>query len=92
MYRTWGGGAGKVGAWLSPVKPTSTLSSIRNFALPIENSAEFFSKVLVPAGTRYQIGKSASAFGQPGGDIQVLLLDRISPANFGPTIPLAPWL
>ena len=92
MYRIWGGDAGKIGAWLSPAKPASTLSSIRNFALPIENSAEFFSEVLVPAGTRYQTGKAASAFGQPGGGIQVLLLDRISPTNFGPTIPLAPWL
>lgn len=92
MYRVWGDGASKVGAWLSPVKPTSTLSSIRNLALPVENSAEFFSEVLVPAGTRYQIGKAASAFGQPGGGTQVLLLDRISPSNFGTTISLAPWL
>jgi len=38
---------------------------------------------LVPAGTRYQVGTAASAFGQPGGAIQVLLLDRIPAGNFG---------
>jgi len=61
-------------------------------ALPPVNSAEYVSEVLVPAGTRYQIGTAASAFGQPGGGVQVLLLDRIPAANFGPGTPIAPWL
>ena len=92
MYRVWGGESGQVAAWLSPTKPSSTLSSIRDLALPPGNSAEFLSEVLVPAGTRYQIGTAASAFGQPGGATQVLLLDRIPASNFGPGAPLAPWL
>lgn len=92
MYRVWGGESGQVAGWLSPTKPSSTLSAIRDLALPPGNSAEFLSEVLVPAGTRYQIGTAASAFGQPGGATQVLLLDRIPASNFGPGAPLAPWL
>jgi hypothetical protein len=92
MYRVWGDEAGQVGGWLSPTAPNSTLSAIQDLALPPGNSAEFSSQVLVPAGTRYQIGTAASAFGQAGGGSQVLLLDQIPAANFGPGVPLAPWL
>ena len=92
MYRVWGGESGQVAGWLSPTRPPSTLSSIRDLALPPGNTAEYVSQVLVPAGSRYQIGTAASAFGQPGGGAQVLLLDRIPAANFGPATPLAPWL
>jgi hypothetical protein len=92
MYRVWGGGSSQVAGWLSPTPPASTLSAIRDLALPPANSAEFMSEVFVPAGTRYQIGPAAGAFGQPGGATQVLLLDRIPVANFGDGQPLAPWL
>jgi hypothetical protein len=49
------------GSWLSPTKPTLTLSAVRQLALPPANSAEYVSKVLVSAGTRYQIGTAAKA-------------------------------
>ena len=92
MYRVWGDEAGKVAGWLSPTKPTSSLKAMRELALPPGNSAAYVSEVLVPAGTRYQVGTAASAFGQPGGAGQVLLLDRIPAANFGSGAPLAPWV
>lgn len=44
----------------------------------------------VPAETRIQIGTAGAAFGQPGGASQILLLDRIPPANFGLGVPLGP--
>ena len=90
MFRVWGDGADQVGGWLTPTQPTSRLSAIRSLALPVDNSAQFVSKVTVPAGTRIQIGTAGPAFGQAGGASQVLLLDRIPSANFGPGVPLGP--
>ncbi len=90
MFRVWGDGADQVGGWLTPTRPPSQLSAIRDLALPVENSAQWVSQVTVPAGTRIQIGAAGSAFGQPGGASQILLLDRIPAANFGPGVPLGP--
>ncbi len=90
MYRVWGGEAGRVGGWLTPVPPAARLSAIRGLALPPGNSAEMVSEVLVPAGTRIQVGHTARAFGQPGGSPQVLLLDPIPAVNFKPGTPLGP--
>jgi len=45
-------------------------------------------KNLHKAFTRYQIGKAAPAFGQPGGGSQVFLLDKIPLKNFEPGIKL----
>jgi hypothetical protein len=90
MFRVWGDGADKVGGWLTPTPPASQLSAIRDLALPVENSAQWVSEVTVPAGTRFQIGTAAEAFGQPGGGTQILLLERIPPSNFGPGTPLGP--
>lgn len=90
MFRVWGDGADKVGGWLTPTPPASQLSAIRDLALPVENSAQWISEVTVPAGTRFQVGTAAGAFGQPGGGTQILLLERIPPSNFGPGTPLGP--
>jgi RHS repeat-associated protein len=88
MFRVWGDGADKVGGWLTPTPPASQLSAIRDLALPVDNSAQWISEVTVPTGTRFQIGTAGRAFGQPGGGIQIQLLDRIPPANFRPGKPL----
>lgn len=48
------------------------------------------SPVLVPAGTRIQVGVAGEAFGQPGGLIQVRLLEEIPLSSFGKGAPLAP--
>jgi hypothetical protein len=88
MYRVWGGGARQVGSWLSPVPPTSAASATESLALPAANTAQFYSKVLVPTGTRYQIGTAAAANGLGGGGVQVQLIDQIPTANFGPAILL----
>lgn len=92
MWRVHGDEAGQLGGWLSPTRPNSSLQAMRDLALPPQNSAEFLSPVLVPKGTRYQIGTAAEAFGQPGGGTQILLLDRVPAANFGTPQPFAPWL
>ena len=90
MFRVWGDEAGQVGGWLTPTRPSSTLSSIRDLALPPGNSARMVSEVTVPAGTRIQMGTAGPAFGQPGGAPQILLLDRIPAASYGPGVPLGP--
>jgi len=88
MYRVWGGGSQQAGAWLSPVAPASSAAATESLALPVENTAQFYSQVLVPAGTRYQIGTAAAANGLSGGGVQVQLLERIPLGNYGPGIPL----
>lgn len=88
MYRVWGGGSQQAGAWLSPVAPTSAAAATESLALPAANTAQFYSEVLVPAGTRYQIGTAAAANGLGGGGVQVQLLERIPLGNYGPGIPL----
>jgi RHS repeat-associated protein len=84
MYRVWGGGSEKIGKWLTPFKPESSFAAISGNALPSTNSAYYYSEVLVPAGTRIQLGVSGPAFGQPGGGIQVQLMSRIPIQNYGP--------
>lgn len=89
-YRVFGGGASRLGAWMSPVPPRSAAVVRADMALPVDNTAEFVSVVTVPAGTLIRIGRAAPAFGQPGGGEQVQLLELIPPASFGEAAPLAP--
>jgi hypothetical protein len=88
MYRVFGGGSQQAGAWLSPIRPISAASATESLALPGANAAQFYSEVLVPAGTRYQIGTAAAANGLGGGGVQVQLLERNPLGNYGPGIPL----
>ena len=90
MYRVWGGGSQQVGAWLTPIRPTSAAASTEGLALPSANTAQFYSEVVVPAGTRYQVGTAAAANGLGGGGVQVQLLERISLGNYRPGIQLPP--
>ena len=90
MYRVWGGGSRQAGPWLSPVPPTSAAAATESLALPTANTAQFYSEVLVPAGTRYQIGTAAAANDLRGGGVQVQLLEQIPNGNFGPGIALPP--
>ncbi len=89
MYRVWGGESGQAGSWLTPIRPASAAEARAGLALPGQNAATYVSEVTVPAGTRYQVGAAASAFGQPGGATQVQLLDRIPGSSFHPGVPLA---
>ncbi|MCD1573379.1 RHS repeat-associated core domain-containing protein, partial [Agromyces mediolanus] len=84
MYRVWGGGAGKAGSWITPIKPSSAIAARQGLALPSENAATFVSEVTLPAGVRMQVGQAGSAFGQPGGWPQAQLLERIPMSSFGP--------
>lgn len=90
FYRVFGGGASRLGAWMSPVAPRSTAMVRADMALPPENTAEFVSVVTVPAGTLIRMGRAAPAFGQPGGGEQVQLLELIPAENFGEPSPLPP--
>jgi hypothetical protein len=88
MYRAWGTNAKQVGSWLSVTRPPSAV--VAQSTLALKYKPEYVSEVLVPAGTRIQIGWAAAqpTFGQPGQALQVRLLDRIPDSNFGPGIPL----
>lgn len=88
FYRAYGGGANKLGAWLSPTPPASRQSVRESLALPPQNTAEFYSVVTVPAGTLMKVGTAAPAFDQPGGGQQVQLLQLIPPESFSDPIPL----
>lgn len=89
-FRVWGGRSAQAGSWLSPIAPSSSAAARRLLALPKENAATFISRVQIPAETRIQYGTAARAFGQPGGGIQIQLLERIPISNFGPGVPLLP--
>ncbi len=88
FYRAYGGGANRLGAWLSPTPPVSREIVRRSLALPPENTAEEYVVVTVPADTRMKVGIAAPAFGQPGGGRQVQLLQLIPPDSFSEPIPL----
>ena len=88
FYRAYGGGANRLGAWLSPVQPTSSQSVREAMALPPANTAQFYSVVTVPAGTLMKVGIAAPAFDQPGGGRQVQLLELIPAESFSDPIPL----
>lgn len=88
FYRAYGGGANKLGAWLSPTPPASRQSVRESMALPPQNTAEVYSIVTVPAGTLMKVGTAAPAFDQPGGGRQVQLLELIPPESFSNPIPL----
>ncbi len=87
MYRVWGGESGRVGQWLTPTRPRSSTSAQQLLALPDSNTAEYVSEVVVPAGTRIQVGRAAANFGRQGGALQVQLLvkpSELNPSWFGP--------
>lgn len=90
FYRVWGGESGQIGEWLSPINPASGAAARAGLALPPGNAASFVSEVVVPAGTRLQVGAAGGAFGMPGGWTQVRLLERIAADAFGKGVPL-PW-
>ena len=90
MYRVWGGESGQAGEWLTPIDPMSSAAARQGLALPGGNTAEYVSRVTVPAGTRIQVGTAGAAFGESGGWTQVQLLQRIPSANFGKGVPLGP--
>jgi len=90
MYRVWGGGSGQAGEWLTPIDPASSAAARAGLALPEGNAASYVSQVLVPAGTRIQVGVAGEAFGQAGGWTQVRLLEQIPLSSFGKGVPLAP--
>jgi hypothetical protein len=88
LYRAYGGGANRLGAWMSETLPASSAVVKAEMALPPQNTAEFYSVVTVPAGTLMTIGVAAPAFDQPGGGRQVQLLELIPAESFSDPIPL----
>lgn len=88
LYRAYGGGANRLGAWMSATVPASSAAVKAEMALPPQNTAEFYSVVTVPAGTLMKIGVAAPAFDQPGGGRQVQLLELIPAESFSDPIPL----
>lgn len=86
-YRIWGGDALQPGQWLSPI-PLSSAQARALLALPPSNSAAFISRVEIPGGTQLQYGPAAPLFGQPGGGMQIQLLEMIPRESFQPGIPL----
>ena len=89
-WRVSGGRSAAEGAWLTPTQPTSASAAIRELSLPPGNTAQFVGPVRVPAGVQYQQGPAAGAFGQPGGGIQIQVLERLPSSSFGPRTPLQP--
>lgn len=87
-YRVHGGGAARVGAWITPTLPRDRVTARRTLALPPLNTAEFYARVDVPVGTRMRTGRAAPAFGQPGGGEQAELMDIISAESFSASMPM----
>ena len=68
VYRTWGGGSGKYGHWISPKNYGSAAKSM--LSLPPVNTATNTSSFLISKGSTVLTGKAAALFGQTGGGIQ----------------------
>lgn len=90
LYRAYGGGANRLGAWMSATLPASSAAVRAEMALPPANTATAYSAVTVPAGTLMKVGIAAPAFDQPGGGRQVQLLELIPAESFSEPIPLPP--
>jgi hypothetical protein len=90
VYRVWSGAGSPVSDWLTPIKPLSTSAAKSGFALPPQSAATHYSVVRIPAGTRLQYGTAGPAFGQPGGLLQIELVDKIPLGSYGPPIALPP--
>jgi RHS repeat-associated protein len=76
FYRAFGNESGPVGSFLSPTMPASRSEAISGLALPPGNTAESLATLRVQGGVRVQRSTAAEAFGQPGGNAQVELLER----------------
>lgn len=76
FYRAYGNESGPIGRFLSPNPPVSSADAIENSALPPTNSAENLATLRVQGGVRIQRSTASEAFGQPGGNPQVELLER----------------
>ena len=68
VYRSWGGGAGKLSHWISPNYYGSAARSL--LSIPATNTMEFTSTFLITNGTQVLSGIAAPLFGQIGGGIQ----------------------
>jgi hypothetical protein len=90
MYRVAGGRARREGKWLTLDRPASAAAARQELALPPDNAATEIVEVWVPAGTRIQIGEVAPNFGQPGGGVQVELLEFIPRVCYTDPQPLLP--
>jgi RHS repeat-associated protein len=89
LYRVLGETSEQVGRWLTATRPTSAALARSTLSLPPSNPATFYQEVLVPAGTRIQVGITNGLWGNPGRGLQIELLDNIPSTAFGPLIPLA---
>jgi len=76
-----------VGSYVSQTLYSSPQQAIQNLALPPGNTAENVCAVEIPQGTQMQTGTTAPNFGQPGGDPQGQLLQRIPPSSYQPLGP-----
>jgi hypothetical protein len=77
---------------MSLTKPTSASAAIQDFALQPGNTAEYYQKVFIPPGTRYQSGTAAAVpdWGRRGGGQQIELFDKLPAEHYGPAIGLPP--
>jgi len=68
VYRSWGGASREIGPWVTPYDYGPYKISF--LALPPENTMEYTSSFVIPAGTKYLFGMVAPNFNLAGGGIQ----------------------
>ncbi|MEK9802688.1 MAG: hypothetical protein VW475_04680, partial [Curvibacter sp.] len=81
LYRVWGGKAGEIGPFWTSTPPSGPLQSTIDSALNKSwgNTAEYVTRIQVPAGTRVFTGVAASQGGLVGGGNQIFIL-KVDPA------------
>ena len=91
LYRVWGGQAGRVGPYLTWVRPASARQAMQDLALDPAwgNSTVFVSEVKVPEGTPIYEGTAAPQGALNGGGSQVYVpREWLRDPMFGPGEPL----
>jgi len=81
LYRVWGGKAGEIGPYWTSTPPSGPLQSTIDSALNQSwgNTAEYVTRIQVPAGTRVFTGVAASQGGLVGGGNQIFI-PKVDPA------------
>jgi len=80
-FHAYGGGAQRVGRWVTPERISTPAEFRSRLALPPSNTARNITAVKIPAGTKI-IGIAAENFGQPGGGLQIEIVSELDESWF----------
>jgi hypothetical protein len=89
-YRVYGGDSGRIGTWVTPIKPADGMNARARLALPDENSVQCTVRVYIPAGAKIRIGHAGPLFHHQGGGAQAKIMSALDRVVFSADRPLPP--